>query len=76
MTTRSSSVYVGCIISHVLASRFAFEQTDDVLPFQTSCLGEYALLLAKRPIGLGFGRKDVEKLAKMGMDAAFVKLPA
>ncbi|OAX41410.1 Metallo-dependent hydrolase [Rhizopogon vinicolor AM-OR11-026] len=47
--------------------------TDDVLPFRTSCLGEYALLLAQRPLGLGLDRKDVERLAKMGMDAAFLR---
>jgi hypothetical protein len=75
MTTLLSYVYAGHLISHVLASRFAFEWTD-VLPFRTSCLGEYALLLAKRPLGLGLSRKDVERLAKMGMDAAFVKLSA
>ncbi|KAG0701967.1 Metallo-dependent hydrolase, partial [Suillus ampliporus] len=47
--------------------------TDDTLPFRTSCLGEYALLLAQPPLGLGLGRDDVTRVARMGMDAAFLR---
>ncbi|KIK46070.1 hypothetical protein CY34DRAFT_76718, partial [Suillus luteus UH-Slu-Lm8-n1] len=47
--------------------------TDDALPFGTSCLGEYSLLLAQPPLGLGLSRDDVAKVAQMGMDAAFLR---
>ncbi|KAG1758462.1 Metallo-dependent hydrolase [Suillus occidentalis] len=47
--------------------------TDDALPFRTSCLGEYSLLLAQPPLGLGLSRDDVAKVARMGMDAAFLR---
>ncbi|KAG1741881.1 Metallo-dependent hydrolase [Suillus paluster] len=47
--------------------------TDDTLPFRTSCLGEYALLLAQPPLGLGLSRDDVARVAQMGMDAAFLR---
>ncbi|KAH9927428.1 Metallo-dependent hydrolase [Epithele typhae] len=45
--------------------------TDDILPFRNSLMGEYALLLAERPLGLGLSEADVEKIAKMGMDSRF-----
>ncbi|KAG2338815.1 Metallo-dependent hydrolase [Suillus weaverae] len=47
--------------------------TDDTLPFRTSCLGEYSLLLAQPPLGLGLRRDDVARIARMGMDAAFLR---
>ncbi|KAG1808039.1 uncharacterized protein BJ212DRAFT_1281237 [Suillus subaureus] len=47
--------------------------TDDALPFRTSCLGEYSLLLAQPPLGLGLSRDDVARVARMGMDAAFLR---
>ncbi|KAG1809763.1 Metallo-dependent hydrolase [Suillus plorans] len=47
--------------------------TDDALPFRTSCLGEYSLLLAQPPLGLGLSRGDVARVARMGMDAAFLR---
>ncbi|KAG1813455.1 Metallo-dependent hydrolase [Suillus variegatus] len=47
--------------------------TDDALPFRTSCLGEYSLLLAQPPLGLGLSRDDVARIAQMGMDAAFLR---
>ncbi|KAJ7920821.1 hypothetical protein B0H13DRAFT_2249666 [Mycena leptocephala] len=42
--------------------------TDDVLPFQTSLLAEYALLLAKAPLGLGLSETEVHRIAGMSMD--------
>ncbi|KAI0358902.1 Metallo-dependent hydrolase [Trametes cingulata] len=45
--------------------------TDDILPFRNSLLGEYALLMAKPPLGLGLTEPEVEKIAKMGMDCRF-----
>ncbi|KAG2053922.1 Metallo-dependent hydrolase [Suillus hirtellus] len=47
--------------------------TDDTLPFRTSCLGEYSLLLAQPPLGLGLSRGDVATVARMGLDAAFLR---
>ncbi|KAG2045514.1 hypothetical protein BDR06DRAFT_1015573 [Suillus hirtellus] len=47
--------------------------TDDALPFKTSCLGEYSLLLAQPPLGLGLSRDDVARIARMGMDVAFLR---
>ncbi|KAH0838685.1 hypothetical protein J3R83DRAFT_7012 [Lanmaoa asiatica] len=46
-------------------------QTDDILPFRTTLLAEYALLLAKPPLGLGLSRSEVQKIAEMGMNARF-----
>ncbi|KAF8446389.1 hypothetical protein L210DRAFT_3529908 [Boletus edulis BED1] len=46
--------------------------TDDILPFRTTLLAEYALLLAKPPHGLGLSRDEVQKIAEMGMDARFM----
>ncbi|KAI6000936.1 Metallo-dependent hydrolase [Pisolithus marmoratus] len=47
--------------------------TDDTLPFRTTLLGEYAQLLAKPPLGLGLSRKQVRRIAAMGMEARFSK---
>ncbi|KAF8446385.1 hypothetical protein L210DRAFT_3642606 [Boletus edulis BED1] len=46
--------------------------TDDILPFRTTLLAEYALLLAKPPHGLGLSRDEVRKIAEMGMNARFM----
>lgn len=45
--------------------------TDDILPFRTTLLAEYALLLAKPPFGLGLTRAEVKNIAEMGMKARF-----
>jgi len=45
--------------------------TDDVLPFRNSLLGEYALLLAPKPVGLGLSESDVARIAEMGMESRF-----
>ncbi|KAH7925686.1 Metallo-dependent hydrolase [Leucogyrophana mollusca] len=45
--------------------------TDDTLPFRTSLIAEYALLLAERPLGLGLSRTEVARVAQMAMDARF-----
>ncbi|KAJ7704785.1 Metallo-dependent hydrolase [Mycena rosella] len=45
--------------------------TDDTLPFRTSLLGEYALLLAPKPLGLGLSEGEVRRIADMGMAARF-----
>jgi len=46
--------------------------TDDILPFRTTLLAEYALLLAKAPHGLGLSRDEVRKIAEMCMTARFM----
>ncbi|KIO26303.1 hypothetical protein M407DRAFT_74594 [Tulasnella calospora MUT 4182] len=45
--------------------------TDDILPFRTSLAAEYALLLAKAPLGLGLTEEQVEKIARFGMASRF-----
>ncbi|KAG8953113.1 hypothetical protein FRC04_003060 [Tulasnella sp. 424] len=47
--------------------------TDDILPFRTSLTAEYALLLAKPPLGLGLTEEQVEKIAKLGMASRFTQ---
>jgi len=46
-------------------------QTDDILPFRTCLVGEYAMLLAQPPYGLGLNEEQVKRIAEMGMDARF-----
>ncbi|KAJ7028385.1 Metallo-dependent hydrolase [Mycena alexandri] len=45
--------------------------TDDTLPFRNSLVGEYALLLASQPLGLGLSEAEVRCIAEMGMAARF-----
>lgn len=45
--------------------------TDDILPFRNSLLGEYAMLLAAPPYGLGLTESEVARIAQMSMDCRF-----
>ncbi|KAF9779740.1 Metallo-dependent hydrolase [Thelephora terrestris] len=45
--------------------------TDDTLPFRTNLLGEYAMLLAPTPYGLGLSEGEVEKIAAMAHGSRF-----
>jgi len=45
--------------------------TDDTLPFRNSLLGEYAMLMAAPPLGLGLQEDEIERIAKMGMECRF-----
>ncbi|KAK0198416.1 hypothetical protein F5146DRAFT_948909 [Armillaria mellea] len=45
--------------------------TDDILPFRNSMLGEYALLMASAPLGLGLSEDDVRRIAEMSMKCRF-----
>ncbi|KAF8676871.1 AMP deaminase [Rhizoctonia solani] len=54
------------IIGHPLAI-----STDDILPFKTSLLAEYALLMASAPLGLGLGEDEVRKIAAGGLESRF-----
>jgi len=47
--------------------------TDDILPFRNSLLGEYALLLAERPLGLGLTEDEVSRIAAMSLECRFGK---
>ena len=49
----------------------ADSQTDDTLPFRNNIIGEYAMLLAAPPLGLGLSNQIAERLAQMGMAARF-----
>jgi adenosine deaminase len=46
-------------------------QTDDVLPFRTNMLAEYALLMAKPPLGLGLTVPEIGEIARMSMRSRF-----
>ena len=48
-------------------------QTDDTLPFRTSLIAEYALLMAEPPLGLGLSEDEVRAIGKMSLDARFSK---
>ncbi len=50
-------------------------QTDDILPFRNSILGEYALLMAPNPVGLGLTESEIEIVARMGMESRFPNIP-
>jgi len=45
--------------------------TDDILPFRNSIMGEYALLMAPNPVGLGLTENEIETVARMGMESRF-----
>lgn len=45
--------------------------TDDTLPFATSLLAEYALLVAQEPFGLGMAREEVVRVARGGVEGRF-----
>ncbi|KIJ23451.1 hypothetical protein M422DRAFT_195892, partial [Sphaerobolus stellatus SS14] len=45
--------------------------TDDILPFRNSLLGEYALLMAKAPIGLGLTEDEIRRIAEMSFECKF-----
>jgi len=45
--------------------------TDDTLPFRNSMLGEYALLMAEPPFGLGLKESEIRRIAEMGMQNRF-----
>jgi adenosine deaminase len=46
-------------------------QTDDTLPFRTSLMAEYALLVADAPLGLGMKEEDVRRIAAWGVEGRF-----
>jgi len=46
--------------------------TDDVLPFRTSLLCEYALLMAPQPLGLGLSEAEVRVVGEMSMISRFI----
>jgi len=48
--------------------------TDDTLPFKNTLVGEYALLMAAAPLGLGLSEAEITRVAQMGMESRF-KLP-
>ncbi|KAF8060804.1 adenosine deaminase-like protein [Lyophyllum atratum] len=46
--------------------------TDDILPFRTSLVGEYALLMAAQPLGLGLSEAEVKAVGEMSMQSRFI----
>ena len=55
----------------VLTHTVPFPQTDDIMLFRNPILGEYALLMAPQPVGLGLTESEVETIARMGMESRF-----
>ncbi|CAE7169430.1 unnamed protein product [Rhizoctonia solani] len=55
------------ILGHPLAI-----STDDILPFRTSLLGEYALLMAPVPLGLELEEDEIRKIAAGGWESRFL----
>lgn len=45
--------------------------TDDILPFKTSLLAEYALLMAPPPLGLGLNEDEVREIAEGSLQSRF-----
>ncbi|KAL7412027.1 hypothetical protein BDY24DRAFT_394379, partial [Mrakia frigida] len=45
--------------------------TDDTLPFRTSLMAEYALLMADAPLGLAMKEEDVRRIASWGVEGRF-----
>ncbi|KAF8335861.1 Metallo-dependent hydrolase [Cantharellus anzutake] len=45
--------------------------TDDTLLFKTNLVAEYALLLARPPLGLGFEEEEIRRIAQMGFRYRF-----
>ncbi|GJJ08668.1 hypothetical protein Clacol_002887 [Clathrus columnatus] len=45
--------------------------TDDILPFRNSLVGEYALLMADPPFGLGLTENEIRRIAEMGFESKF-----
>lgn len=68
-----------CVSAHLFSRRpracspaiLRAPQTDDILPFRNSLLGEYAMLLAAPPYGLGLTESEVARIAQMSMDCRF-----
>jgi len=59
------------IVGYMKAGHPLAISTDDILPFRTSLLGEYALLLAAPPLGLGLSEDEVRKIAEGGLSSKF-----
>jgi len=45
--------------------------TDDTLPFRNFLVGEYALLMAQPPYGLGLTENEIKRIAEMGFESKF-----
>lgn len=65
------AICVGVVILYITSIPLTPVQTDDTLPFRTSLDGEYALLLAAHPVGLGLNEEEVQRIAEMGIKARF-----
>ncbi|QRV75464.1 AMP deaminase [Ceratobasidium sp. AG-Ba] len=59
------------ILGYMKADHPLAISTDDILPFRTSLISEYALLMASPPLGLGLDESEVQKIAESGMNSRF-----
>ncbi|KAJ1308027.1 hypothetical protein OPQ81_002098 [Rhizoctonia solani] len=66
-----STIRVHHINDYTLMGHPLAISTDDILPFKTSLLAEYALLMAPSPLGLELGEDEVRKIAAGGWESRF-----
>ncbi|KAG8739766.1 hypothetical protein FRC10_005191 [Ceratobasidium sp. 414] len=66
-----SSIDVHHIIEYMKAGHPLAISTDDILPFRTTLVAEYAMLMAPSPLGLGLGEDEVRKIAEGGLSSRF-----
>ncbi|EUC57579.1 adenosine deaminase [Rhizoctonia solani AG-3 Rhs1AP] len=68
------SIEVHHINDYVILGHPVAISTDDILPFKTSLLAEYALLMAPVPLGLGLSEDEVRKIAAGGWNSRFASV--
>ncbi|KAG9101015.1 hypothetical protein FS749_011098 [Ceratobasidium sp. UAMH 11750] len=66
-----SSLDVHHIVEYMKAGHPLAISTDDMLPFRTTLVAEYAMLMAPPPFGLGLGEDEVRKITEGGLSSRF-----
>ncbi|KAG9121795.1 hypothetical protein FRC07_002097 [Ceratobasidium sp. 392] len=66
-----SSLDVHHIIEYMKAGHPLAISTDDILPFRTTLVAEYAMLMAPPPLGLGLSEDETCKIAEGGLSSRF-----
>ncbi|KAG8708415.1 hypothetical protein FRC09_001270 [Ceratobasidium sp. 395] len=66
-----SSIDVHHIIEYMKAGHPLAISTDDLLPFRTTLVAEYAMLMAPPPLGLGLSEDEIRGIAEGGLSSRF-----
>ncbi|KAH7341297.1 hypothetical protein B0J17DRAFT_625837 [Rhizoctonia solani] len=66
-----SSIVVHHINDYMILGHPLAISTDDILPFKTSLLAEYALMMAPSPLGLALEEDEIRKIAAGGWGSRF-----